>query len=232
MRLTIQRTATVALFLFFSAASARADIIISTDQGSIQPDENVLFNCNGLDNDATTIQGCTNQTQTLVAISSDVELHGTGGQASVEALDTDAGFDLIFIRLDDPTMGFGEFEADITLFAQEDGFATIEACNADGSFGATAPFTPSGPFGDGLACETLTYAIGSGENFFVVSVSDTQLLRAVRITTTTAVFNVEQIRIGDFAELPDDVVLPEPASMLLFGVGLAGVASRRFRRRA
>jgi hypothetical protein len=234
LRSTLRILPAALCFAALSATPAQADILISLDQGSLQPDENILFNCNGLLNDATTIQGCTNQTQTLVDISSDVALHGTGGQASVEALDEDAGFSLAFIRLNDTTQGFGEFEADITMFADSPTTATIEACNQFGSFGNTAPYTPSGPFGDGLACESLTYNLGVGENFFVVSVADAQLLRGVRITTGSAIFNIEQIRIGDFADLPDNVVLPEPASMLLYGMALlsAGAASRkRFRSR-
>ena len=235
MRLTFQRTAIAALFLAAATSPAQADIIISTDQGAIQPTL-VHYNstdCGVLANNAMTVQGCVNDTEnTLIDISSDIVLTADGGQARIERFDTTDVFDLAFIRPNDTSLGFEEFESNMTIVASTPGTATIEACNQFGSFGGATQYTPSGPFGDGLACESFTFAINTGENFFVVYVGDTtQLLRGVRITTTVGLLDLRQIRIGGFEEFGDDVVLPEPASMALFATALAGFAARRRRRR-
>ena len=132
-------TATLAL-----GATAQADIIFSLDQGSLQPAENLEFNCPGLANNAFTVQGCTNVTETIVDISSDETLITTAqGQARIEA--ADGAYDLAFIRLNDSAMGFGEFEANINIIANASGTATVEACNQSGSFGPADGYVPSGP---------------------------------------------------------------------------------------
>jgi hypothetical protein len=188
---------------------ARADIIFSTDQGTVNPDENVLFNCVGcISGPALTVIGETQTSEIQVSFTGTENLvTPASGQARVED-EAEDGFNYLLIDAVVGTNFFSEFEANIELFAQEAGVGTVYACNQF------------------AICETFNFDIASGNNFFVLSVVSPQLINTVRLTSSpVAMMDVKQIRVTVVscpAGTPtcEDVTVPEPASMALIGVAM------------
>jgi len=236
MRKKIVFSVLVGVLVAGAANDARANISFTLDQGAAQG-EILLFNEPGLLDDAALIQGITNTTDTLYNISSnEVLVTPSGGQARFEA--QDGGLNLFYLEATNPNGFFADFEANLMIETNTGGTATVVACNQFGTFGGTPNFTPSGPTGDGLPCESFTFNLGNGENFFVLTVADIQLLSGVRVETTNNAFvDVRQIRIGGSqigADRPvTPAAVPEPGSLLLLGSGLlAGARAFRKRRNA
>ena len=114
------------LLLFGMAADARADIIFSINQGSIQPDENVLFNEPGLiSGPALTVTGETNNTGVGVSFTSD-ELLVTPSQGAARVAGADGAIDN-FVTVDtvDNTLFFSEFEANVRIVANAAGTGSV-----------------------------------------------------------------------------------------------------------
>src|SRR6476620_10846369 len=79
-----------AVMTLASTVNANATIIFSTAQGSLQPDENILFNCaiGCVSGPALTVTGETNNTGNLVDFKSTENLvTPSSGQARVESAD-------------------------------------------------------------------------------------------------------------------------------------------------
>ena len=199
------------LVLIGVAGEARADIIFSTTQGSVNPDENILFNEPGLiSGPALTVTGATNQTGIVVNFTgTDNLITPAQGQARIEDA-AQNGFDSLFIDAANPLNFFSEFEANLRLFAQTSGTATVTACNQLGG-----------------QCEVFNFAVSSGENFFVLSVVSPQLISTIQITSTVALIDVRQIRVSIQGQ--EDTV-PEPTLITLMGMAVV-LGSRRFGNR-
>jgi PEP-CTERM motif len=188
------------------AGSARADIIIATGNNP-QPDENVLLNT-GISGNP--IFGTTNQTGLSVRFQgSETLIAPANGQARIEALDGT----LTQLTIDIPGATF-----------------TSLILNIDAASAGSVSFTVTEDNGQ----ETQgTFALGAaGENFFTITAVNGQRISSVLFTTTVAmtvtnVDDVAQIRIGGAQQQP----IPEPATMLLLGTGLAGIAAKMRKRR-
>lgn len=191
-----------------SIGSARADIIIATGNNP-QPDENVLLNT-GLSGNP--IFGTTNMTGLAVRFSSsETLLAPANGQARIEALDGT----LTNLTIDIPGATF-----------------TSLIVNIDAATAGTVSFVVTEDNGQQTAG---TFALGaSGENFFTITAINGQRISSVAFTTTvsmvvTNVDDVAQIRIGGAQQAQQPI--PEPATMLLLGSGLVGLAAKVRKRR-
>jgi hypothetical protein len=202
------------LLLFGMAADARADIIFSINQGSIQPDENVLFNEPGLiSGPAMTITGATNNTGLEVSFTSDENLVSPPlGAARVTA--EDGAIDN-FVTVDtvDNTLFFSEFEANVRIVANAAGTGSVLACNQF------------------AVCEIFVLEYAGGENFFVLSVLSPQLIDTVTINSggTVDILDLRQIRVSIATGEGEEVTVPEPGSLALMGLAFV-LGARRFRR--
>lgn len=88
---------------------------------------------------------------------------------------------------------------------------------------------------DGGVFEELVAVGMNGENFFTVSAINEQFISQIELIAEGDVEfeDLRQIRLGGFDDGGETVTaVPEPASMVLFGSGLAGFAAARKRRNA
>lgn len=185
------------------AVPAQADIIISQGPGNVPGDENILFNEPGLADSGILVQGITNNTGFIVNfLGTETLTTPSGGQARIEG--EDGSFDELTVMLD-------MIEAVYTslifnLNAADDGQTTIQV------------------FEDNGAETAGTFDIDqSGQNFFIITAINSQLISSIRITTTVPLDDIRQIRMGG--------AIPEPSAVALAGTSLAMCGGWWIRRR-
>ena len=205
--------ALLALLILVMSGLAKADIIVySINPGSFHPDENLLFNAD-LVSTGITIQGQTNQTGTIISITGNEILKGSGGQARVTALDGN----FMWALFDAGDLYFTEFLANVNVY----GTPVIHVTAID-RFGAPQSFQYEG---------------GNGENFFGVGAVDGFLLDTIEISTlpNQSIEDIRQIRLGG---ITDGIITsggvtraPEPATLRLRGTGLGLMGLGALRKR-
>jgi hypothetical protein len=204
------RSAILALALLAIAKPVSAGITLGTGAGTVQPDQNLLFNNNPPN--GITIQGVTNSTNTLVDITGNETLLGNGGQARVESVDGN-GYQKATFKFNNPFLAMTSFEFNLNPRGNGTFNVTIRAWTFSGN-----------------VLTTLASSLGNGSNFFYGIATGGDLIARFEVETAGAnqIEDIRQIRLGGIQDSRSPVV-PEPMSAISALVGLSLVAAARFR---
>lgn len=221
IRNLVATVSVVLLIGFTSASTTRADTVTFISFGAFSS----FSNANGLNQENVltpgaqsggTVSGFTNQTNTQVNVTS-----LTMAQLSV----ADANGQAVFTGLNGAAIGSGGF---VISLANGQSFTSL-AFNLNNVQGAIGSLMITTMEINGNITQT-EFAIANGSNFFGVAAINGQQIFSVTVGPGVALQDLRQVRIGGDATPVGEV--PEPASMLLLGFGLIGIAARARRKRS
>jgi hypothetical protein len=194
--------------IFCVSTPARADSVTFTPGNHPQPDEqNVLLNGGTT---GTIVFGSFNQANLQVAFSSgtDTLVVPSSGQARIEA--DDGTLNSITISI--PT---GTFHDIIFNPFSGTGTANVSVVTA------------------GNQASNFAYALGNGQNFLTIVADPGTAIFSVTISAAGGFPDLRQVRISGASNVTPGptAIIPEPATMLLFGSGVLGAATALWKRR-
>ena len=198
------------MLLCLCVSSTEASFIFHVGAGAIQPNENLLFNEQGLADVGTTIEGITNNTGAIFEVISndnpqDVLVTPSAGQARVEA--QDGSFSSIMITPQEDGVFFTQLEFNVNVLNMQSGTFSLSVLDQDGVTHQD-DFDPN--------------TLAQGENYFSVDAQDGMLIQKATLTANAAIIqDVRQIRL--------DGVVPEPSALalgLFACIGLLGLRRR------
>jgi len=208
---------TVATAVLFAASvtPASAHILVTFDVNN-QGTDNVLLNPA---TNVATVTGTVGQNNLLVEFTSS---SGTGdgllnanpsGQATVSG-------------------GLGNVDFTQITFGLDVGTFTRAVFNLNSNTNGTVDLLVTGINIDGGTFTEILPVNANGQNFFTVTASDGQSILTIGLEANGLVTfeDLRQVRLGG-GEIQDIPEVPEPASMVLLGSGLAAVVAARRRRR-
>ena len=193
----------------------RADIIFTLGNHP-QPDEiNVILNSGASGN---TITGTLTGTEyTVLFSSSQTLLSPSNGQSRVTANPEGSPLTNLDISLDDALYG----DIIVNPF--------IGSCRDCVAGDATVTVNSLDSHGLPEAASTFTYALGNGQNFLTIVASNGERIVSTAIDAPGGFHDLRQPRISGANEATSAV--PEPATITLLGLGIAGFGLlRKFRK--